>query len=371
MSKNILIVGGGTGGHISPGLALFEKLSEDGSMNPLFLTGKSDLRFSTFADLDSGKLFTYNAPALTRNPFKIPSFILKFIRAVIRVKRLIRKRNISAVIGMGGYVSAPALAAAGMSGTPYFLCEQNSVPGKVTVKFEKKCRRVFSTFAESADYLKFPEKFVHCGNPIRNSVLVSANKTEAKKAFHLGHCSKIILVIGGSQGAVRLNELTLGLKKKYPHEFKNVGIIWSTGDLSFEEYRNRSQSETDAGSVYISPYIKRVGKAYSACDIAISRSGAGVMMELAAAGVPSILIPYPYAAMNHQDKNADAFVKAGAAVKIKDSDAFAEKVAPVLFELLSHPRRLKDMAENARRAAMTDAADIIVKNIKDTLTNRG
>ncbi len=371
MSKNILIVGGGTGGHISPGLALFEKLSEDGSMNPFFLTGKSDMRFSTFSDLDSSKLFTYKAPALTRNPFRVPFFIVRFVRAVLRVKRIIRKKNIAAVVGMGGYVSAPALAAARISGTPYFLCEQNSVPGKVTIRFEKKCRKVFSTFAESAEYLKFPDKFVHCGNPIRNSVLVPVSKIEAKKAFHLGHCSKIILVIGGSQGAVKLNELTLGLKKKYPHEFKNTGIIWSTGDLSFEEYKRRSQSEPEAGSVYISPYIKRVGKAYSACDIAISRSGAGVMMELAAAGVPSILIPYPFAAMDHQDKNADAFVKAGAAVKIGDSDAVAEKVAPVLFELLSHPRKLKDMAENAKKAAMTDAADVIVKQIKDILTNRG
>lgn len=371
MSKNILITGGGTGGHISPGLALFEKLSEDGSMNPFFLTGKNDLRFSTFGELDSSKLLTYRAPALTRNPFKLPGFVISFIRALLRVKRIIRKKNISAVVGMGGYVSAPALAAAKLSGTPYFLCEQNSVPGKVTVWFEKNCAMVFSTFAESAEYLKFPEKFAHCGNPIRNSVLVSAGKTEAKKAFHLEHCSKIILVIGGSQGAVKLNELTLGLKNKYPHEFKNTGIIWSTGDLSFDEFKRRSQSEPDAGSIYISPYIKRVGKAYRACDIAISRSGAGVMMELAAAGVPSILIPYPFAAMDHQDKNADAFVKAGAAVKISDSDAVAEKVAPVLFELLSHPRRLKDMAESAKKAAMTDAADVIVKHIKDTLINRG
>ena len=371
MSKNILIVGGGTGGHISPGLALYEKLPEDGGMSPFFLTGVSDMRFATFADLDSSRLFTYRAPALTKNPVKIPFFLLKFMRAVMRVRRIIKKKNISAVVGMGGYVSAPALAAARMTGTPYFLCEQNSVPGKVTVNFEKKCEQVFATFADSITYMKFPEKFVHCGNPIRNSVLVPEKKSEAKKAFHLEHCGKIILLIGGSQGAVKLNGLMLDLKKKYPHEFKNIGIIWSTGDLSFEEYKTSSQNELEAGSIYISPYIKRVGKAYAACDIAISRSGAGVMMELAAAGVPSILIPYPFAAMDHQDKNADAFVNAGAAIKISDSDAAAEKVAPVLFELLSHPRKLKIMSENAKKAAMTDAADVIVKNIKVTLAKRG
>ncbi|HNX23012.1 MAG TPA: UDP-N-acetylglucosamine--N-acetylmuramyl-(pentapeptide) pyrophosphoryl-undecaprenol N-acetylglucosamine transferase [Spirochaetota bacterium] len=371
MSKNILIIGGGTGGHISPGIALYEKLGEDGNMSPLFLTGKNDLRFGSFTDIDKGKLFTYNAPALTRNPFKIPMFLLKFTGSVLKTIRVIKKNNVSAVVGMGGYVSAPALVAAKFLKVPIFLCEQNTVPGKVTLKFEKHCENIFGTFPDSLSYLKMPGKYIHCGNPIRNNVLVQTPKNEAKKAFHLDHCGQVILIIGGSQGAVKLNDLVLGLKKAYPHEFKNIGIIWSTGDYSFDEYKNKSQNEVEAGSIYISPYIKRVGKAYRACDISISRSGAGVMMELAAAGIPSILIPYPHAAMDHQSKNADSFAAAGAAVKINDEDAVAEKVAPVLFDLLNHPRKLKVMSECAKKAAKVDAADVIVKNIKEILELRG
>jgi len=367
MSKNILIIGGGTGGHISPGIALYEKLGEDGNMSPLFLTGKNDLRFGSFTDIDSGKLYTYNAPALTGNPFKMPLFLLNFSGAVFKTIKVIRKNDISAVVGMGGYVSAPALVAARFLKIPIFLCEQNTVPGKVTIKFEKYCEKIFGTFTDSISYLKMPEKFIHCGNPIRNNVLVQTLKNEAKKAFHLEHCDKIIFVIGGSQGAVKLNDLVLGLKKTYPHEFKNIGIIWSTGSYSFDEYKEKIQNEVEAGSIYISPYIKRVGKAYRACDISIARSGAGVMMELAAAGVPSILIPYPHAAMDHQSKNADAFAAAGAAVKINDEDAFPENVAPVLFDLLNHPRKLKNMSERAKLTAKIDAADVIVKHIKDTL----
>ena len=367
MSKNILIIGGGTGGHISPGIALYEKLGEDGNMSPLFLTGRNDMRFGSFNDIDSEKLYTYNAPGLTRNPFKIPSFLMKFTGAVFKTMRVIRKNNVSAVVGMGGYVSAPALVAARFLKTPIFLCEQNTVPGKVTLKFEKHCKKIFGTFPDSLSYLKMPEKYIHCGNPIRNNVLVQTPKSEAKKTFHLDHCDKVILIIGGSQGAVRLNDLVLGLKKAFPREFKNIGIIWSTGDFSFDEYKNKSQTEVEAGSVYISPYIKRVGKAYRACDISISRSGAGVMMELAAAGVPSILIPYPYAAMDHQNKNADSFVVAGAAVKIADENAVAEKVAPVLFDLLNNPRKLKTMSSAALQASKMDAADVIVKNIKEIL----
>lgn len=370
MSKSILIIGGGTGGHISPGIALYEKLGEDGTMNPLFLTGKNDLRFGFFNDIDKEKLFTYNAPSLTKNPFRVFFFLLKFMLSVLKAAKIIRKKNIYAVVGMGGYVSAPALVAARILRTPIFLCEQNTVPGKVTLKFEKHCRKIFGTFSDTLSYLKMPEKFVHSGNPIRNNVLVQTPKNEAKKTFHLEHCHKVILVIGGSQGAVKLNDLVLGMKKAYPHEFKNIGIIWSTGDFSFDEYKQKSRTEVEAGSVYISPYIKRVGRAYRASDISISRSGSGVMMELAAAGVPSILIPYPYAAMDHQSKNAESFAAAGAAIKISDEDAVPEKVAPVLFDLLGSPRKLKAMSGCAKQASKINAADIIAKTIKENIDQR-
>ena len=370
MSKNILIIGGGTGGHISPGIAIYEKVSADGAMNPFFLTVKEDMKLGTFNDIKQDKLFTYKAPALTKNPFKIPFFIIRFIGSVLKAMRLIKKNDILAVIGMGGYTSAPALVAAKLLKTPIFLCEQNSVPGKVTLVFEKYCEMIFGTFPDAVTYFKMPEKYLHCGNPIRGNILVETPKNEAKKSFNLGHCDKIILVIGGSQGALKLNNLILGLKKTYPREFKNIGIIWSTGDFSYEEFKFRSQNEIEAGSTFLSPYIKKIGKAYRACDIAISRSGAGVMMELAAAGVPSILIPYPFAAMDHQSKNADSFVSAGAAVVIQDNEAIPEKVGPILFDLLNNPRKLKTMSNCAKSVSKTDAEDIIINEIKKRLNIR-
>lgn len=371
MSKNILIVGGGTGGHVNPGIALYEKFREEDLLRAFFLTGKNDLRFASIADIDQDTLFTYSAPAFTRNFLKFPFFVLKFIGSILKALRIIRKLNIEGLVGMGGYVSAPALIAAKIKKVPIFLCEQNTVPGRVTTFFEKYCEVVFGTFKESLEYLDFQEKFIHCGNPIRNNVLLNVSKNEAKKVFNLGHCEKIILVIGGSQGALKLNELVFGLKKQYPGDLKNIGIIWSTGDYSFDKYRERIQNEIEAGSIYLSPYIKKIGKAYNACDVALSRSGSGVMMELAAAGVPSVLIPYPFAAMDHQNKNADSFVKAGAAVKIMNEDAVPEKVAPALFDLLNSSKKLKLMSENARKIAMPDSADIITSKINEILKSRG
>ena len=119
----------------------------------------------------------------------------------------------------------------------------------------------------------------------------------------------------------------------------------------------------DEGSIYLSPFIDRVGLAYRASDIALSRSGAGVMMELAAMGLPSIQIPYPHAADNHQDRNADEFVQAGAAVKISNDDAVPEKVLPVLLDLLNNPRALRRMSDKAMGIAMVNAAETIVNDI--------
>jgi len=211
---------------------------------------------------------------------------------------------------------------------------------------------------------------VLAGNPIRKNVLAAPDRESARRAFNMRHCKKVILAIGGSQGAMTINELVLGLKASYPGEFKDVGIIWSTGGLSYEKYKQAVQRIGDTGSLYMSPFIDEVGAAYMAIDIAISRSGSGVMVELAAMGVPSILIPFPYAAMDHQDRNADEFVKAGASVKIANADAVPEKVFPALSELLGNPTLLSRMSARAREAARPDAAAAVVKSVMETISVR-
>jgi UDP-N-acetylglucosamine--N-acetylmuramyl-(pentapeptide) pyrophosphoryl-undecaprenol N-acetylglucosamine transferase len=361
-STAVLIVAGGTGGHISPGLALYEQLRESGA-RPLFLSGNRDARFSSLKDVAPGDLYLYPAPSFSKNPLRLSAFPFKFAFAVLQAKRLMKKNMVRALIGMGGYVSAPALVAASMLDISAYLCEQNSVPGKVTRFFEKRARKIYGTFKTAEDYLVFPDKYVHAGNPIRKRVLTDDRKEQARKAFNLGHAKKVILVVGGSQGARSINELVSGMKKRYPDELKNMGIIWSTGDLTYQKYKDEMQAENAGGSVYLSPFIDKVGLAYRAADIAISRSGAGVMMELAAMGLPSIQIPYPYAADNHQDKNADEFVRAGAAVKVGDEEATPDKIMSLLLDLIHNERALKRMSEKALAAAKPDASRFIVEDI--------
>ena len=359
---SVIIAGGGTGGHISPGIALYEEFREQG-VRALFLATGKDRRFSSLDDIESGDLFFYPAPTMTRNILKLPVFAINFILAMFRTRSIILKFGVKAVIGMGGYVSAPALLCAKIMKVPVFLCEQNSVPGRVTRIFDTAAVKIFSTFEGARAHIKNGDAFMLTGNPIRGKVLSEVSQEEARKAFYLSHCRYVLLAIGGSQGALRINELIYKLKKNYPEQLKDTGIIWSTGDYSYKKYRDLIQNEMGEGMIYISPFIDNVGLAYRACDIAISRSGAGVMMELAAMGVPSVLIPYPHAAMNHQDKNADEFVERGAALKVGDADADPEKVAPVIMGLLNDPRRLKKMSGEALAVSKRDSSSIITGEV--------
>ena len=364
----VLITAGGTGGHISPGLALYDEFRGKGAQ-VYFLAGNRDARFSYLKDAGED-LLLYGAPAFSRNPFKLLFFPLRFMAAVLKSRRILRKKSIDAVIGMGGYVSAPMLYAAKSAGVPLYLCEQNSVPGRVTRYFSRYSKRIFSTFEITRQFLKYNEGFSCPGNPIRKKVFVTDTREKARAAYNLKHCRKVILAIGGSQGAVKINELMIGLKKRYPSEFKNIGIIWSTGDFSYAEYKRRVQEEIDEGSIFLSPFINNVGQAYMAADIAISRSGSGVMMELAAMGVPSILIPYPFAADNHQDLNSDEFENKGASVKIKNEDAVPEKTGPVLFDLLDNAAKLERMRQCALGAAKKNAAADIADAVIDDISGK-
>lgn len=365
MSKtSLLIVGGGTGGHISPGIALYEVFKDRG-IAVCFLTGNNDRRFSSIADIESEDLHLYRAPSFTKNILKIPIFVLRFILSIIVAWRILKKCTVDAAISMGGYVSAPAIIAAIITGIPFYLCEQNSIPGRVTRFFSKRAKIVFTTFSKTGNYFNENVRVEHSGNPIRRRVFTDAGKEAARRHFNLGHCREVILAIGGSQGAIKINELIFGLKKKFPDEFKDVGLIWSTGEFSYDDYKMKVQ-DVEGGSVFLSSFIDDIGLAYEASDIAISRAGAGVMAELAAAALPSILIPYPYAAMDHQDLNADEFVKAGAAVKIGNEDALPEKVGAELFDLLHNKMRLSQMARHAAAVAKRNAArDIAEKIIAD------
>jgi UDP-N-acetylglucosamine--N-acetylmuramyl-(pentapeptide) pyrophosphoryl-undecaprenol N-acetylglucosamine transferase len=362
----VLIVGGGTGGHITPGIALYEEINNMGA-RVLFLTSYRDKRFPLLGDVDEEDLFYYRGPSLAKNPLKFIPFLVNFFLSFLKSYRIIKKMNVRAVVGMGGYVSAPALLAGMVLKRKIFLAEQNSVPGKVTLLLEKKSAGIFTTFQETKGYLQ-NTNVVHCtGNPVRKRSVRPIGKSEAKKRFHVNHAKHVVLVIGGSQGALGINKSVLAVKKEHPELFKDVALVWITGSYSYDMMRDQAGQEADTGSLFLVPFIEDIAFAYRAADLAISRSGAGVMAELALAGVPSILIPFPYATQDHQSLNAQDFERQGASVIIKEDNAVGGNLAQSLMTLLSNKSLLKRMAKKAGEAAKPDAgrdmAQIIIESI--------
>ncbi len=368
VDTNVIIAGGGTGGHLIPGIALHENLIQKG-IDAYLLIGKRDCENSLLEEINKDLILKYSASMFSLNILKLLQFVKNFILSFLSAIFLIKKYKINAVIGMGGYVSAPALLAGVFLKVPIYLCEQNTVPGKVTALFAKYSVNIFTTFDASKDYFKeeILSRIVLTGNPLRKGVINGVSKIEAKTFFNLKHCSKVVLVIGGSQGAKQINELILDIEKSFSRELKDIGIIWSTGKLSYQKISEEIRDVKWTSSIYLSPFIEKVGHAYIASDIAISRSGAGAMMELAAAGLPSILIPYPYAADNHQEKNAEVFHNAGAAVKIDREDINPEKVGKKLIDILNNPGLLTNMSDKALSAAKINASEGIVNKVLEDI----
>ncbi len=367
MKGTIVIAGGGTGGHIAPGIAVYEALREK-EVRVFYIAAFRDRRFPLLSEIERDDLYFYRGPALKKNPLLLAGFIFGFATSLVRSLFFFKRRNTRAVIGMGGYVSVPALLAARMMKIPVYLCEQNTVPGRVTRLFEKSARRIYATFEESREYLKTEERdIIIAGNPLRRRIRKEVNRRAARQHFNMSHVKTVVLVIGGSQGAVGVNELVVELKRNYPGRFREVGFIWITGTFSYERFREEAQKDMRAGSIYLAPFVEEMAAAYSAADLAISRSGAGVMAELAAAGLPSILVPLPGSAGNHQELNAQSFERKGAAVMVRQDQAVAGNVAQALFSLIGNERRRKEMAGRIRECARPDAGQAIAMDLLATL----
>ncbi len=366
---NILIAGGGTGGHIFPGIALYEEFKKSG-INAALLVGRRDLGFFPVLTIGSDNVFYYYAYQYNKNFLKLIPFFIKFIISVFKIMMLLKRQKINAVIGMGGFVSAPALASAYILKKPVFLCEQNTIPGRVNVFFAKKAKKIFTSFKITTRYFRkdMEKKILYSGNPLRELVLSRLTKNAARKSYNLVHCKKILMVIGNSPGARQINELFLEILKIFENELMDTGIIWITGNSSFEKYRDTVNDWNGGSSVFLSPFMENIGASYRASDLVLSMAGAGSIMEFAAAGLPSVLIPYPYAAGNHQEKNAEVYARAGAAVVIKKEEAVPEKAGGIIIDILNNPIQLSRMAENARSMAKINAAGDIVKNVTGELS---
>lgn len=348
-----MFAGGGTGGHLFPAIAVAEKIRE---MIPeseiLFIGTKNKIESKVVPSL--GFMFkTIWIKGFTRK--KISENILFPIKVIVSIIQSIIisiKFKPSVAIGSGGYVSGPAIFGASILGAKILLLEQNSYPGITTRLLEKYADEVHLNFEDSKKYLRINDKLFVTGNPVRNSLLIS-DKNNALDYFNLKQNKKTLLILGGSLGAASIN---INIASILPKLIENdIQIIWQTGKIYFEKFKSLKND-----NVWIGEFIDRMDLAFSAVDLTVSRAGATTISEISLLGIPSILIPSPNVAENHQFFNAQSLVKENAALLIEEKD-INNKILPLIIDTINNKEKLEELSSKVKIFSKPEAAKIIAE----------
>jgi len=350
----IIIAGGGTGGHLFPGIAIAEEFIIKDQKNGILFIGTE--RGIEKRILGNGKM-GFNLRTIDiegvkgRSLIKTIGAVLKIPGSLIQSFRIIRSFSPDIVIGVGGYASGPAVMAAYFMGIRTAITEQNALPGMTNRILGKFVDRIFLTFSDTKKW--FPEKkTIVSGNPIR-SAFFKENENE-KKLFR----KFTLLIFGGSQGAHSIN-MVIRDALPYLQEMKSaVKIIHQTGSADLNSVSAFYRSGGFDADVL--PFITDMAHAYRSSNLLICRAGATSIAEITASGKASILIPFPYATNDHQTKNAEALVKAGAAVMLPEADLNGKKLSEIIEHIYKNPEILRDMeAKSARLGNKKAASDIV------------
>lgn len=357
----IIISGGGTGGHIYPGIAIANKLKELHPNIELTFVGVKHRIETKIVPKEGYPLKTVYIKSLPRKfGFKTITFFFSLLVGVIQSLLLLLRYKPQVVVGTGGYVSYPVVYAAHLLGIPTLIQEQNSFPGIATRMLASKVDEVHLAFEKATKYLKkvkHKEKFKITGNPIR---LTSKriDRSSALKKFNLETNKRTLFLFGGSQGAAPLNQALL---EALPGLSTNIQIIWQTGESDFERIRNECQKFPH--KILVQPFFFNMADAYSAADLAFCRAGAITIAELVQAAVPAIFVPLPHAAEGHQEKNARVLVAANASEMISQQDLtgtfLKEKIEQIIFD----DKKLDQFKQNLSQFHYPDAAGQIATRV--------
>ena len=371
MIKKVLFAAGGTGGHVFPAIAVADAMKSLEPELEIAFVGAAHGNESNwvknagyrFILLDIDFIKCASLGRKIKNICSLPGCAKK-------AAKILEEEKPDLVIGSGGYVSGPLVYVAAHKGFNTAILEQNAIPGLTNRILSHFVDKIYTSFEDTA---KLPSKKVVCiGNPVRAAVLANIAQQNTK-SWNTMTCENTpikdgcmnILVFGGSQGAMKLNtDVPLALAKLSPEMRGNISVFHQTGKNKLEETQ---KAYKDAGiHVETSEFIDDMGSAYAWADLLICRSGASSLAEIKAAGKASILVPFPHAAHNHQEKNADAMVSIGASIKVLNDDV-ASKLPEILSDLYEHRDKIETMAKAALDSAKPDAAKDIAKKMSGEL----
>ncbi len=368
----IVLSGGGTGGHIYPAITIannIKALRPDAEI--VFVGTREGLESQIIPRYGYQLQYITVAGFQRKFSFSTITSAVKLLFGMKEAYRLIKKLKPDLVIGTGGYVCGPILIWSAFMGIPTCIQEQNAMPGVTNKILAHFVKRIFLGYKEGEKYFSGKAPKIFTGNPVREEILVD-KKAKALKEFNLLPNKKTLLVFGGSRGARTINLAMAYVEKKFAGR-DDIQVLHATGEETYEKYIAQLDKKVlEADNIKILPYIHEMPLALAAADIAVARAGAIGLAELMVKGIPSILIPYPYATANHQEFNARALEAAGAAIVILDKELTGDKLQEEIEKMLVQDDVLIDMKAAAIRASKPQAAaDIATQALKLVKEDRG
>jgi UDP-N-acetylglucosamine--N-acetylmuramyl-(pentapeptide) pyrophosphoryl-undecaprenol N-acetylglucosamine transferase len=361
MSKkiNVLIAAGGTGGHVYPAIAIADALREiSADVNIHFVGTKNHMEWKAVPKAGYDITNIWISGFHRRFTLKNLLFPIKLITSLIQSLFIVNRLDPDVAISCGGYVAGPVGWIAAKKGIPLVIQEQNSYPGVTNRILGRSAERVFTAFKDADRY--FPiERTKVAGNPTRKS-LTEADKQAAYKKFDFTSEKRTLLVLGGSGGARSINEAMQQHVGRL-HDEMELQIIWQCGKRYYDQLRHQIRDK-NFDNLKLKDFIHDMPAAYAVADLVISRAGALSCSELALTGKPSVLVPSPNVAGDHQTKNAESMVEEGAA-KIAVDDQLKNVLVDLVKEVITDDQQLKHMSEAAKRLARPDAAETIAKDV--------
>ena len=354
--KRFIISGGGTGGHIFPAIAIADELKRrlpDAEI--LFVGAKDRMEMQKVPQAGYPIEGLWISGLQRKLSWQNLLFPLKFISSLLKSRSIIKRFKPDAVIGTGGFASGAVVKVAGQMGIPSFIQEQNSYAGITNKMLAKNAHKICVAYDAMEQF--FPkEKIVKTGNPIRDGLLnIAQYRSEGLSYFHLDSERKTLLVLGGSLGARRINQL---IEQQLPlFEQLGVQVLWQCGKLYYEEYKKYNSEQ-----VRVLAFIDRMELAYAAADVIISRAGASSVSELCVVGKPVIFIPSPNVAEDHQTKNARAIADKQAAILLRESE-LNEQFANTFSKLIADEAQQEALSAHIKALAQPNATKDIVNLI--------
>ncbi len=351
-----IISGGGTGGHIYPAVAIANELkARFPEAQFLFVGAQDKMEMQKVPQAGYEIKGLWIAGLQRKVTFQNMLFPVKLVSSLVKSFFILKQFKPDVVIGTGGFASGAVLKVASMLGIPTVIQEQNSYPGITNKLLAKKANAICVAYENLERF--FPkEKLILTGNPVRQDLLLQANKSEANAYFKLDESKKTILVLGGSLGARRINQL---IEKELDFLLsQNIQIIWQCGKLYLNDYSKYN----DNNNVQVVAFIDRMDLVYAAADIIVSRSGASSVSELCIVGKPTIFIPSPNVAEDHQTKNAKAIADKKGAILLKENE-LNDKFETTFSDIISNENVQIELSQNIKKLAKPNATKEIVDEI--------